>query len=163
MYASSSDGTRSHSSSLIKSRSGPNSHHSFSITFSTARFQSQVILHQHKRHFREFSSSRDHTITKPFQSGYILDTDIFKAWKQLKITLIKHSTGYMYSKAFELTKNMKYQYRLLLFLSPPLSFSLSLTHTHTFFLHVTTITWKTGNTFLNNLNIQIKQNCTSCI
>ena len=37
--------------------SGPNSHQSFSINFSTACFQSQVILDQPKRHFREWHSN----------------------------------------------------------------------------------------------------------
>ena len=106
-----------------------------------------------QRHFGEFSSTREHTITKPFQSGYIVNIEIVKAWKQLKITLLKHSTDYTYSRAFKLTNNMKYQNMLLLSLSPPLSFSLSLSHKHTltYFLRVKKVIWKTGNTFLNNI------------
>ena len=118
-----------------------------------------------QRHFGRFSSTRDHTITKPFQSSYIVNTEIFKAWKQLKITLLKHSTDYMYSRALELTSNMKYQNRLLLFLSPSLQFSLSITNTHThthththahILFSVKTIVWKTGNIFLNNISISNK-------
>lgn len=143
MYASSSAGTRSHSSSLIKSRV-------WSKLTSELLHQ---LLHCMLSEPGYLRSAQEALQRVTFKSGYIADTEIFKAWKQLKITLLKHSTDYMYSRAFKLTSNIKYQNRLLLFLSPLLSFSLSHTHMHTFFLHVKTILWKTDNRFLNNISI----------
>ena len=141
MYASSSAGTRSHSSSLIKSRV-------WSKLTSELLHQ---LLHCTLSEPGYLRSAQEALQRVTFKSGYIADTEIFKAWKQLKITLLKHSTDYMYSRAFKLTSNIKYQNRLLLFLSPLLSFSLSHTHMHTFFLHVKTIIWTTVNRFLNNI------------
>ena len=154
MCVSSSTGTRSHSSPLTKSLI------CFKLTsqilhqlLHTRLLEPGYLRSAKQRHFGEFSSTWDYTIRKSFQSGCIVNTEILKAWKQLKITFLKHSTDYMYSRGFELTNNMKYRNRLLLFLSPPLSFSLSLSHKHTltYFLRVKKVIWKTGNTFLNNI------------
>ena len=122
--------------------SGPNSHRSFSINLHCTLSEPGYLR-----------SAQEALQRVTFKSGYIADTEICKAWKHFKITLLKHSTDYMYRRAFELTSNIKYQNRFLLFLSPLLSFSLSHTHMHTSFLHVKTITRKTDHRFLNNISI----------
>ena len=80
MHASSSTGTRSHSSPLTKSRVWSKLTSQFLHQLLHIRLSEPFYLRTaQQRHFGEFSSTQDHTITKPFQSGYIVNTEIFKA------------------------------------------------------------------------------------
>ena len=104
----------------------------------TRRSEPSYLRSAQQRHFVEFSSTCDHTIIRPFQSGCIVNTEIFKAWKQLKIMLAKHSTDYMYIELsnLQITWNTKICcYFSFLPLSHSLSLSFTQTHTHIHFTY----------------------------